>query len=115
MTHPLAVAAVVAELRADPDTVLAAVLHDTVEDTDATIEDVHAAFGASVWKRWWTGPPRWRRCLVTRTPWRPPGCASCSSPWPPIPGWWSSRSPTGCTTCARSARCRSPSGPTHRP
>ncbi|MGD9750685.1 MAG: bifunctional (p)ppGpp synthetase/guanosine-3',5'-bis(diphosphate) 3'-pyrophosphohydrolase [Acidimicrobiia bacterium] len=48
VTHPLAVAAVVAELRADPDTVLAAVLHDTVEDTDATIEDVHAAFGASV-------------------------------------------------------------------
>lgn len=48
VTHPLRVAAIVAELRADPDTVIAAVLHDTVEDTDATLADITERFGKDV-------------------------------------------------------------------
>jgi len=48
VTHPLAVATVLAELKRDADTVVAGLLHDTVEDTDATLEDIQAQFGASV-------------------------------------------------------------------
>lgn len=48
VTHPLAVAAVVTELGADADTVIAAVLHDTVEDTDASLAEIAGAFGPSV-------------------------------------------------------------------
>ncbi|VAV98130.1 Guanosine-3',5'-bis(diphosphate) 3'-pyrophosphohydrolase / GTP pyrophosphokinase, (p)ppGpp synthetase II, partial [hydrothermal vent metagenome] len=39
-SHPLAVAAILTELRADPATVVTALLHDVVEDTDYTISDI---------------------------------------------------------------------------
>ena len=39
-------------------------------------------------------------------PSRRPRCARCSSRWPRTSGCWSSSSPTGCTTCARSPACR---------
>ncbi|MFN0027072.1 MAG: RelA/SpoT family protein [Acidimicrobiales bacterium] len=48
ITHPLRVAAIVAALNADVDTVIGAVLHDTVEDTNATLEDIRQRFGAPV-------------------------------------------------------------------
>ncbi len=44
-THPLAVAAILTELRADPASVATALLHDTVEDTDATLKDIRELFG----------------------------------------------------------------------
>ena len=48
--HPLAVAGILAELRLDADTLTAAVLHDTVEDTHVTRDDIRKAFGDSVAK-----------------------------------------------------------------
>ncbi|NRA63719.1 MAG: bifunctional (p)ppGpp synthetase/guanosine-3',5'-bis(diphosphate) 3'-pyrophosphohydrolase [Pseudobacteriovorax sp.] len=48
ITHPLAVATIVTSLKLDTASVVAAILHDTVEDTDATIEDIEEQFGAEV-------------------------------------------------------------------
>jgi guanosine-3',5'-bis(diphosphate) 3'-pyrophosphohydrolase len=48
LTHPVAVATAVAELGMDSATVLAALLHDAVEDTTLSIEAIEAAFGAEV-------------------------------------------------------------------
>jgi GTP diphosphokinase / guanosine-3',5'-bis(diphosphate) 3'-diphosphatase len=46
--HPLAVAEILAELRLDTTTVEAALLHDTVEDTTVTVDDIEAEFGDEV-------------------------------------------------------------------
>ena len=46
--HPLAVAAFIVEWGMDIDSVLAGVLHDTVEDTDATLEEIKELFGRDV-------------------------------------------------------------------
>lgn len=46
--HPVAVSIIVAELEVDSDTIVACLLHDTVEDTDVTFEDVEREFGLSV-------------------------------------------------------------------
>jgi GTP diphosphokinase / guanosine-3',5'-bis(diphosphate) 3'-diphosphatase len=48
IAHPWAVAKISAELRQDEQTIVAALLHDVVEDTGADIEDVRAAFGDEV-------------------------------------------------------------------
>jgi GTP pyrophosphokinase len=48
ITHPLAVATVLAGLGMDTTTLVAALLHDTVEDTGATIESIVADFGPEV-------------------------------------------------------------------
>lgn len=45
IVHPLEVATILADLRMDVETVCAAILHDTVEDTDVTPEDVEENFG----------------------------------------------------------------------
>lgn len=47
-THPMAVAAKLAEAGGDEDTIIAALLHDTVEDTPATLEDIERKFGPEV-------------------------------------------------------------------
>jgi RelA/SpoT family (p)ppGpp synthetase len=46
--HPLAVAQILADMGMDPDTVAAALLHDTVEDTSVSLEDIAAAFGQDI-------------------------------------------------------------------
>ena len=46
--HPLAVAQVVAEIGLDMDAILGALLHDCIEDTDASHEDIENIFGATV-------------------------------------------------------------------
>jgi GTP pyrophosphokinase len=46
--HPLSVAGILADLRLDADTLAAALLHDTVEDTDVTLEWLRAEFGDHV-------------------------------------------------------------------
>ncbi|MFP3899629.1 MAG: RelA/SpoT family protein [Acidimicrobiia bacterium] len=46
--HPLAVAKIIAELGLDDVTVAAALLHDTVEDTGVTLDDISRSFGADV-------------------------------------------------------------------
>ena len=48
ITHPLAVTTILAELGMDATTLVAALLHDTVEDTPYTLEDVQEEFGEDV-------------------------------------------------------------------
>lgn len=48
ITHPIAVAASLVEWNMDIDTILAGVLHDTVEDTDVTLDDIESLFGRDV-------------------------------------------------------------------
>lgn len=48
ITHPVAVAAILAETGADESTVCAALLHDVVEDTPYTLMALRGAFGAEV-------------------------------------------------------------------
>lgn len=47
-THPVEVAQILAEMKMDVTTIVTAILHDTVEDTDATLEDLEKNFGKSV-------------------------------------------------------------------
>ncbi|MGK0551988.1 RelA/SpoT family protein [Enterococcus faecalis] len=46
--HPIQVAGILAELHMDPHTVATGFLHDVVEDTEATLDDLTAEFGADV-------------------------------------------------------------------
>lgn len=46
--HPLKVAGLLIEWGMDIDSVIGGVLHDTVEDTDTTLEEIEAAFGESI-------------------------------------------------------------------
>ncbi|MEO8286846.1 MAG: bifunctional (p)ppGpp synthetase/guanosine-3',5'-bis(diphosphate) 3'-pyrophosphohydrolase [Chloroflexota bacterium] len=48
ITHPLQVAFILAEMRLDVETLQAAILHDTIEDTAATNEDITKLFGPTV-------------------------------------------------------------------
>lgn len=48
ITHPVAVACILAEMHLDVETLMAALLHDVIEDTDATFEDMQQLFGKSV-------------------------------------------------------------------
>ena len=45
--HPLAVAEVVAEMGLDMDAILGALLHDCIEDTDASFDDIAGRFGTT--------------------------------------------------------------------
>lgn len=45
ISHPLSVAGILADLRLDLDTIATGLLHDTVEDTHATLEDIRREFG----------------------------------------------------------------------
>ncbi len=48
ITHPLAVAYILASLRLDVHTIVTALLHDTVEDTHITLDDIQDRFGDEV-------------------------------------------------------------------
>ena len=48
ITHPIHVAQIVAEMRLDSESIIAALLHDCVEDTDCTYEDIAKRFGVTV-------------------------------------------------------------------
>ncbi len=48
LVHPLEVALVLAEMKMDPVAVSAGLLHDSVEDTSVTIEDIRREFGEQV-------------------------------------------------------------------
>ena len=45
ITHPLCVAIILADLELDKETIVAGLLHDAVEDTIMTVEEVAAGFG----------------------------------------------------------------------
>ncbi|MGZ8667178.1 MAG: HD domain-containing protein, partial [Solirubrobacterales bacterium] len=48
ITHPVGVARICAGMRLDSETLCAALLHDTVEDTSASLEEIDAEFGEEV-------------------------------------------------------------------
>ena len=47
-SHPLEVAAILTDMRVDDATVAVALLHDTIEDTDATRDEIDAKFGTEI-------------------------------------------------------------------
>lgn len=47
-THPVEVAGILATMKMDPTTLVTAILHDTLEDTQATYEDLEKQFGPEV-------------------------------------------------------------------
>ena len=48
VTHPVAVATILAQWRMDSETLMAAILHDVVEDTDTTLQELAKQFGVPV-------------------------------------------------------------------
>ncbi len=47
-SHPIAVAEIIADLKLDEQSIITALLHDVVEDTDLTLDDINEAFGDEV-------------------------------------------------------------------
>ena len=56
IVHPVGVAKICAGMRLDTETLCAALLHDTVEDTSASLDEVRERFGDEV-ARWSTASP----------------------------------------------------------
>lgn len=48
ITHPIAVATILAEMHMDPPTIIAAILHDVIEDTHVVKQDIVAKFGKEI-------------------------------------------------------------------
>ncbi|RUO48213.1 bifunctional GTP diphosphokinase/guanosine-3',5'-bis(diphosphate) 3'-diphosphatase [Pseudidiomarina aquimaris] len=48
ITHPVAVAGILADMRLDHETIMSALLHDVIEDTEFTQEDLAEQFGSTV-------------------------------------------------------------------
>lgn len=48
--HPVEVAKIIIEMKLDTDSIVTAILHDTIEDTDLTYEDIEKEFGPDVAK-----------------------------------------------------------------
>ncbi|MBQ6546695.1 MAG: bifunctional (p)ppGpp synthetase/guanosine-3',5'-bis(diphosphate) 3'-pyrophosphohydrolase [Bacilli bacterium] len=48
ITHPIEVAIILSEMKADKDTICAGLLHDTVEDTDITLNEIEKMFNKDV-------------------------------------------------------------------
>ena len=48
--HPLQVAEIIAEMRLDSDSIVTAILHDTIEDTDLTFQEIEQHFSPEVAK-----------------------------------------------------------------
>ncbi len=46
--HPVAVAQILANMRMDHESIAAAILHDTIEDTPLTWDDIRTAFGGEI-------------------------------------------------------------------
>ena len=98
--HPLCVAIILADLEMDKETIAAGLLHDVVEDTIMTLEQLTKEFGTEVVL------PGGRRHqadtveLGLRTRWRSrqTTCAKCSWPWQRTSALSSSSWRTGCTT-----------------
>ena len=55
ISHPLGVSEILAHLKLDLPTIMTGLLHDTVEDTSVSIQDIEDQFGPVVWLNWWTG------------------------------------------------------------
>ena len=46
--HPLTVAIILADLKVDSSSIIAAILHDVVEDTESSLEDIETQFGEAI-------------------------------------------------------------------
>ena len=85
--HPLAVAEIVAEMGLDCDAILGALLHDCIEDTDASHEDIEKLFGQTV-AELVEGVTKLTRANFSSTEqarWKT--CERCSWPCPRTSGW----------------------------
>lgn len=47
-SHPLEVAAIIADMHLDTASIVTAILHDTVEDTELTVDDIKKHFGSNI-------------------------------------------------------------------
>ena len=56
ITHPVAVARMLGDMRLDHETLMAAVLHDVIEDTPVTKDDLAELFGNAV-ANWYPASP----------------------------------------------------------
>lgn len=59
ITHPVAVACILAGMKLDHETLMAALLHDVIEDTAVTYQEIEQLFGESVAELVEGAPPRW--------------------------------------------------------
>src|SRR4051812_20364569 len=48
ISHPLSVAGILADLKLDLDSIATGLLHDTVEDTHATVDEIKKEFGETI-------------------------------------------------------------------
>ena len=64
--HPLCVAIILADLELDKETIVAGLLHDAVEDTWMTYEEVEKEFGSEV-ALLVDGVTSWDSCPIPRT------------------------------------------------
>ena len=48
LSHPLEVAGILADMKLDPESVAAGILHDVIEDTPATPKEIKTLFGPEV-------------------------------------------------------------------
>src|SRR5687768_12901363 len=48
--HPLEVAEIIVKMRLDTSSVITAILHDTIEDTDLTLQEIEEHFGSEIAK-----------------------------------------------------------------
>ena len=111
--HPVEVAGILTGFKLDSASIATALLHDTVEDTGATLERDRAAVrpdGGPAGRRRHQAQPA--RAAVGARPRRPRISASCCWRCPRTSACCWSSSPTGCTTCARctSSRARRSAG-----
>ena len=87
ISHPVAVAQILADLGMTAPTLAAALLHDTVEDTDYSLEDLRARSSATRSPPWSTASPSSTRSRTGR-PAPPRRSARWSWRWPATSGSW---------------------------
>lgn len=99
LSHPLEVAGILAEMRLDPVSIAAGLLHDVLEDTDTTPELMTEIFGAEV-THIVSGVTKLSKVEATSARQREAeSMRKMILPWPTTSGSSSSSWRTGSTTC----------------
>jgi (p)ppGpp synthase/HD superfamily hydrolase len=81
VNHPVEVALILAELHLDTATLKAALLHDTVEDSEVTLDEVRERFGDEVQNSSTASPSTAGSSSSRSRSSRATTCARCSSRW----------------------------------